>query len=137
MNSKILENTVNKMMIEPKGLLAMDESSPTCAKRFASVDVEDSENNRRRYRELLVTTPNLNKYISGAILFDETFNQKMSNGEYFRDYLESIDILPGIKVDTGAKDFSNHEDEKITEGLDGLRDRLINYASKGAKSTLH
>ncbi len=120
-------------MIEPKGLLAMDESSPTCAKRFASVDVEDSENNRRRYRELLVTTPNLNKYISGAILFDETFNQKMSNGEYFRDYLESIDILPGIKVDTGAKDFSNHEDEKITEGLDGLRDRLINYASKGAK----
>ena len=133
MNTKILENTVNKMMVEPKGLLAMDESSPTCAKRFASVDVEDSENNRRRYRELLVTTPDLNKYISGAILFDETFNQKMSNGKFFRDYLTSIDILPGIKVDTGAKDFSNHKDEKITEGLDGLRDRLIDYASKGAK----
>ena len=133
MNTKILEKTVNKMMVEPKGLLAMDESSPTCAKRFASVDLEDSENNRRRYRELLVTTPELNRYISGAILFDETFNQKMSNGEYFRDYLTAIDILPGIKVDTGAKDFSNHKDEKITEGLDGLRDRLVDYASKGAK----
>ena len=133
MNNKILENTVKKMMEEPKGLLAMDESSPTCAKRFASVDVEDSENNRRRYRELLVTTPDLNKFISGAILYDETFNQKMSNGKYFRDYLTTIDILPGIKVDTGAKDFSNHKDEKITEGLDGLRDRLIDYASKGAK----
>ena len=133
MNTKILESTVKKMMVEPKGLLAMDESSPTCAKRFASVDIEDSENNRRRYRELLVTTPDLNKYISGAILFDETFNQKMSNGKFFRDYLTSIDILPGIKVDTGAKDFSNHKDEKITEGLDGLRERLINYSSKGAK----
>tara|TARA_B100001057_G_scaffold388600_1_gene396088 strand:+ start:7636 stop:8640 length:1005 start_codon:yes stop_codon:yes gene_type:complete len=133
MNKKILENTVSKMMSEPKGLLAMDESSPTCAKRFASVGIEDSENNRRRYRELIVTTPNLNNYISGAILFDETFHQKMSTGEYFRDYLEKIDILPGIKVDTGAKDFANHPNEKITEGLDKLRERLGEYASHGAK----
>jgi len=133
MNIRMLENTVEKMMESPKGLLAMDESSPTCAKRFASVGIEDSENNRRRYRELLVTTPSLNEYISGAILFDETFNQKMSTGDLFRDFLTKINILPGIKVDTGAKDFSGHHDEKITEGLDGLRDRLADYSSKGAK----
>ena len=87
MNIRMLENTVEKMMESPKGLLAMDESSPTCAKRFASVGIEDSENNRRRYRELLVTTPSLNEYISGAILYDETFNQKMSTGDLFRDFL--------------------------------------------------
>ncbi len=133
MNNKILEENANKMMTKPKGLLAMDESSPTCAKRFASVGVEDSENNRRRYRELIVTSPSLSDYISGAILFDETFHQKMSNGKYFRDYLSSIGILPGIKVDTGAKDFANHPNEKITEGLDNLRDRLKNYADLGAK----
>jgi len=133
MNDKILKENAEKMMSKPKGLLAMDESSPTCAKRFAGVGIEDSENNRRRYRELIVTTPNLSDYISGAILFDETFHQKMSSGEYFRDYLNSIGILPGIKVDTGAKDFSNHEDEKVTEGLDNLRDRLKNYADLGAK----
>ena len=133
MNNKILKENAQKMMTKPKGLLAMDESSPTCAKRFASVGVEDSENNRRRYRELIVTSPNLSDYISGAILFDETFHQKMSSGKYFRDYLNSIGILPGIKVDTGAKEFSNHPNEKITEGLDNLRDRLKNYTDLGAK----
>tara|TARA_Y100000996_G_C22508415_1_gene637394 strand:- start:402 stop:1400 length:999 start_codon:yes stop_codon:yes gene_type:complete len=133
MNVKNLEENAKKMMSKPKGLLAMDESSPTCAKRFAGVGIEDSENNRRRYRELIVTSPNLSDYISGAILFDETFHQKMSGGEFFRDYLTSIGILPGIKVDTGAKDFSNHQNEKVTEGLDNLRDRLINYADLGAK----
>ena len=133
MNEKALELTVENMMSKPKGILAMDESSPTCGKRFAAIDVEDSENNRRRYRELIVTSPDLSKYISGAILYDETFHQKMSNGEFFRDYLTSIGILPGIKVDTGAKDFSNHPNEKITEGLDGLRERLKSYASLGAK----
>tara|TARA_B100000965_G_scaffold406513_1_gene445848 strand:- start:2942 stop:3937 length:996 start_codon:yes stop_codon:yes gene_type:complete len=133
MNKEVLISTAEKMMSKPKGILAMDESSPTCAKRFAALDIPDSEDNRRRYRELIVTTPNLSNYISGAILFDETFHQKMSSGEYFRDYLKKNDILPGIKVDTGAKDLSNHIDEKITEGLDGLRDRLINYMSLGAK----
>ena len=133
MNKENLKENANKMMAKPKGLLAMDESSPTCAKRFAGVGIEDSENNRRRYRELIVTTPNLSDYISGAILFDETFHQKMSNGEFFRDHLNTIGILPGIKVDTGAKNLSNHMNEKVTEGLDNLRERLESYAGLGAK----
>jgi fructose-bisphosphate aldolase class I len=133
MNKETLKETAVTMMSTPKGLLAMDESSPTCAKRFKAINIEDSEENRRRYRELIVTTPNLSNYISGAILFDETFHQKMSNGKLFRDHLKDIGILPGIKVDTGAKEFSNHDNEKITEGLDGLRERLKNYESLGAK----
>ncbi len=122
MDKKILEETAIKMMTEPKGILAMDESSPTIAKRLASINVENNETNRRRYRELIVTSPNLSEYISGAILFEETFDQKMENGTFFRDYLDAIGILPGIKVDKGAKDFSGHPNEKITEGLDGLND---------------
>jgi len=133
MDKKLLKETAEKMMLKPKGIIAMDESTPTIAKRFASIDVADNEENRRRYRELIITTPNLSDYISGAILFDETFHQKMSTGILFRDYMNSIGILPGIKVDTGAKDFSNHSNEKITEGLDGLRDRLAKYESLGAK----
>jgi fructose-bisphosphate aldolase class I len=121
------------MMTLPKGILAMDESSPTIAKRLESINTENNEINRRRYRELIVTTPELSSYISGAILFEETFDQKMSDGTLFRDYLNSIGILPGIKVDKGAKDFSCHPNEKITEGLDGLRDRLATYYSNGAK----
>ncbi len=121
------------MMLKPKGILAMDESSPTIAKRLASINVENNENNRRRYRELIVTTPELSTCISGAILFEETFDQKMSDGTLFREYLNSIGILPGIKVDKGAKDFSCHPGEKVTEGLDGLGDRLSDYYAKGAK----
>ena len=89
------------MMTLPKGILAMDESSPTIAKRLESINTENNEINRRRYRELIVTTPELSSYISGAILFEETFDQKMSDGTLFRDYLNSIGILPGIKVDKG------------------------------------
>ena len=133
MDKKLLKETAEKMMLKPKGIIAMDESTPTIAKRFASIDVADNEENRRRYRELIITTPNLSNYISGAILFDETFHQEMSTGMLFRDYMNSIGILPGIKVDAGAKDFSNHPNEKITEGLDGLRDRLIKYELLGAK----
>ena len=133
MDKSILEETAKKLMIQPKGILAMDESSPTIAKRLASIDVENNEVNRRRYRELIVTAPNLSNFISGAILFEETFDQKMEDGTLFRDYLASIGILPGIKVDKGAKDFSCHPDEKITEGLDGLRDRLATYYQNGAK----
>ena len=133
MNKEILKTTAETMMQKPKGLLAMDESSPTCAKRFSALSIPETEENRIRYRELIVTTPNLSNYISGAILFDETFNQKMSTGTLFREYLQGIGILPGIKVDAGAKDFSNHPNEKITEGLDGLRERLVNYESLGAK----
>ena len=133
MDKKLLKETAEKMMLKPKGIIAMDESTPTIAKRFASIDVADNEENRRRYRELIITAPNLSDYISGAILFDETFHQEMSTGMLFRDYMNSIGILPGIKVDAGAKDFSNHPNEKITEGLDGLRDRLVKYESLGAK----
>jgi len=133
MDTNILVETAKKMMEKPKGILAMDESSPTIAKRLASINVDNNETNRRRYRELIVTAPNLSNFISGAILFEETFDQKMEDGTLFRDYLVSIGILPGIKVDKGAKDFSCHSDEKITEGLDGLRDRLATYYQKGAK----
>ena len=133
MDRNILVETANKMMMRPKGILAMDESSPTIAKRLASINVDNNEDNRRRYRELIVTAPNLSDYISGAILFEETFDQKMNNGTLFRDYLASIGILPGIKVDKGAKDLSCHPNEKITEGLDGLRDRLAAYYENGAK----
>ena len=133
MDKNILVETANKMMMRPKGILAMDESSPTIAKRLASINVDNNEDNRRRYRELIVTAPNLSDYISGAILFEETFDQKMKDGTLFRDYLASIGILPGIKVDKGAKDLSCHPNEKITEGLDGLRDRLAVYYENGAK----
>ena len=133
MDKNILVETANKMMMKPKGILAMDESSPTIAKRLASINLDNNEDNRRRYRELIVTAPNLSDYISGAILFEETFDQKMCDGTLFRDYLESIGILPGIKVDKGAKDLSCHPNEKITEGLDGLRDRLAAYYKNGAK----
>ena len=133
MDTNILVETTTKMMEKPKGILAMDESSPTIAKRLASINVDNNENNRRRYRELIVTAPNLSNFISGAILFEETFEQKMEDGTLFRDYLTSRGILPGIKVDKGAKDFSCHPDEKITEGLDGLRDRLAAYYLNGAK----
>ena len=133
MDKNILVETANKMMDKPKGILAMDESSPTIAKRLASINVDNNENNRRRYRELIVTAPNLSNFISGAILFEETFDQKMEDGTLFRDYLTSIGILPGIKVDKGAKEFSCHPGEKITEGLDGLRDRLALYYQNGAK----
>ena len=133
MDKNILEQTAKKMMTLPKGILAMDESSPTIAKRLESINTENNEINRRRYRELIVTTPELSSYISGVILFEETFDQKMSDGTLFRDYLNSIGILPGIKVDKGAKDFSCHPNEKITEGLDGLRDRLATYYANGAK----
>ena len=133
MDKSILEETAKKLMTQPKGILAMDESSPTIAKRLASIDVENNEVNRRRYRELIVTSPKLSEYISGAILFEETFQQEMQDGTLFRDYLNSIGILPGIKVDKGAKDFSAHPEEKVTEGLDGLRERLSDYYKNGAK----
>ena len=133
MNKENLKSTANKMLEEPKGILAMDESNPTIAKRLASINVENTEENRKKYRELIVTSPGLSNYISGTILFDETFRQEMSTGVPFVKFLEEIGILPGIKVDKGAKDLSNHQDEKITVGLDGLRDRLVEYAKLGAK----
>ncbi|WP_229216549.1 class I fructose-bisphosphate aldolase [Dyadobacter sp. 3J3] len=129
----ILTNTAHALMADGKGLLAMDESSPTCNKRFAIYDIQQTPEKRRDYRELLVTAPGLGKYISGAILYEETVQQLTSKGEKFVDVLNRAGIIPGIKVDTGAVDLVNFPGEKITEGLDGLPARLVDFASSGLR----
>jgi fructose-bisphosphate aldolase class I len=116
-----------------KGLLAMDESTGTCNKRFESAAIPQTEEARRAYRELIVTTPGLSESISGAILYDETIRQKTKDGRPFVNVLVDAGIIPGIKVDLGAKDLSGHPGEKITEGLDGLRERLREYYQMGAR----
>ena len=122
-----------KMVSEGKGILAADESTPTCTKRFQALQIESTESTRKSYRSTLFTTKNLEKYISGVILFNETFNQTIEgSNKTIPQYLKEKGILAGIKVDTGAKLLANHNDEKITEGLDGLRERLISYKQKGA-----
>ena len=133
MNIKILNQIATQMVTESKGILAMDESHGTCKKRFDALNIEATEENRRLYRDMLVTAESLSSYISGAILFDETIKQKTSQNLSFPDYLKKIGILPGIKVDTGAKPFSCHSNEKITEGLDNLPQRMEAYKSLGAK----
>ena len=121
-------------MVAPgKGIIAIDESTATIAKRFAAVGVESNEENRRAYREMLLTTPNLSDYISGAILFDETLRQSTKDGVPFAKYMAERGILPGIKVDLGTKPLAGCPAELITEGLDGLRERLAEYARLGAK----
>ena len=124
MDVKILKNTAATMLAPQKGILAADESAPTCAKRFASVNIPCTEETRREYRELLLTTPDIEKYLSGVILFDETIRQKTKEGVPFPEALIKKGIIPGIKVDVGAKELALHPGEKITEGLDGLRERL-------------
>jgi fructose-bisphosphate aldolase class I len=121
------------MVARGKGVLAADESSGTCEKRFKSVNVECTEENRRAYRGLLFTTPGAEQYISGVILFDETIRQKTSDGTPFPAYLAGKGILPGIKVDKGAMDLALCPGEKVTEGLDGLRGRLAEYFKLGAR----
>jgi fructose-bisphosphate aldolase class I len=121
------------MVADGKGLLAMDESNPTCNKRFAKLGIPQTEEARRAYRELIVTTPRLGNYISGAILYDETIRQRTRNGIPFLKVITDAGIIPGIKVDMGAKDMAAHPGEKITEGLDGLRVRLAEYAQMGAR----
>jgi fructose-bisphosphate aldolase class 1 len=111
----------------------MDESNPTCNKRFARLGIPQTEEARRAYRELIVTTPRLGECISGAILFDETIRQRKKDGTSFVKAIADAGIIPGIKVDTGAKAMAGHPGEKITEGLDGLRDRLAEYAHMGAR----
>ena len=133
MNKTDLKETARNLVSDSKGILAMDESFPTIKKRFEKLNIEDTEKNRQIYRDLLVTAPDLNKYISGAILFDETIKQQTLSGQSFPDFLNSINIIPGIKVDAGAKPFSCHPGEKITEGLDGLDLRMKNYYSLGAR----
>ena len=133
MNSKALIETANALVASDKGLLAMDESNPTCNKRFAKLGIPQTEEARRAYRELIVTTPGLAEAISGAILYDETIRQNTKDGTPFAKALVDVGIIPGIKVDAGAKDMAGHPGEKVTEGLDGLRERLAEYSQMGAR----
>lgn len=133
MSAQDLKNTAKMLVASDKGLLAMDESMPTCNKRFAKLGIPLTEEARRAYREMIITTPGLGESISGAILFDETIHQKKKDGTPFVQVLTQSGIVPGIKVDTGAKDLAAHPGEKITEGLDGLRDRLKEYFQLGAR----
>src|SRR5438046_8534486 len=128
-----LHETAKALVTEGKGILAADESDGTIKKRFDSIGAESTEENRRAYREMLFTTEGAEEYISGVILFDETIRQSAADGTPFPKLLESKGIIPGIKVDKGAKPLALAEDETITEGLDGLRDRLAEYRELGAK----
>jgi fructose-bisphosphate aldolase class I len=133
MNTQLLIETAKKMVADDKGLLAIDESNPTCNKRFAKLDIPQTMEARRAYREMIVTTPGLGECISGVILYDETIRQQKKDGTPFLKVLTDAGIIPGIKVDNGAKDLAAHPGEKITEGLDGLRDRLKEYFQMGAR----
>lgn len=133
MKTQILKDTIQELFAENKGLLAMDESTGTCNKRFAAVGIPQTMEMRRRYREMIVTTPGLNESIGGAILYDETIRQKTNDGVKMADALIKKGIIPGIKVDMGAKPLAGFPLEKITEGLDGLRERLTEYKSMGAR----
>ncbi|MFP5317751.1 MAG: class I fructose-bisphosphate aldolase [Acidimicrobiia bacterium] len=125
---------VAKAMVAPgRGVLAADESNATITKRFAALDIESTEENRRAYRNTLFTTPGIEDYISGVILYDETIRQSADDGTPFPKLLESKGILPGIKVDTGSKPLALADGEQVTEGLDGLRERIAEYVSLGAK----
>lgn len=130
--TKELESTISKIAVKGKGILAADESNATITKRFQAVGVESTEDTRRAYREMLLTTPGINQCIAGVILFEETLNQKTSQGIPFPEALTKMGILPGIKVDKGLVPLANATDEEITQGLDGLRERLTEYKSKGA-----
>lgn len=130
--SHALDRVAKELVSPGRGILAADESFSTIGKRFESIGLESTEPNRRRYREMLFTTPNLNKSISGVILFDETLRQLGSNGQRLAEGLVAAGIHPGIKVDTGAKPLAGHANETITEGLDGLAGRLKEYRDLGA-----
>ncbi len=129
---KELETTINKLAVRGKGILAADESGGTITKRFEALNIQSTEDNRRAYRELLVTTPGISDYIAGVILFEETLNQKTSTGAPFADALKNLNILAGIKVDKGLVTLANTHEEQITQGLDGLAERLVEYKAKGA-----
>ena len=133
MKAQAILETAHALVAGDKGLLAMDESIPTCNRRFAALGIPQTDEARRAYRELIVTTPHLGECISGAILFDQTMHQETKSGIPFVKVLIDAGIIPGIKVDSGAKDLAGHPGEKVTEGLDGLRDRLAEYAQMGAR----
>ena len=133
MKNENSESVARKLVAPGKGILAADESSRTIEKRLKSIDVASTEENRRAYREVLFTTAGVGEFISGVILFDETIRQKTRDGRTFVEALEEQAIIPGIKVDKGAKPMANFPGEKITEGLDGLRERLAEYRQLGAR----
>ena len=133
MSAASLQSTALALVAEGKGILAADESGGTIKKRFDSIQVESTEANRRDYRELLFTTPDVGDHISGVILFDETLRQDTAGGTRLVEVLQDAGIIPGIKVDTGAKPLAGHPEETVTEGLDGLRARLEEYAELGAR----
>ncbi len=133
MSIEQLAETARAMVAPGKGIIAIDESSATCAKRFAGVGIENTEENRRAYRELLLTAPNANQYLSGAILFDETIRQSTKSGVPFAKYMADNGMIPGIKVDKGTHALAGFPGEVVTEGLDGLRDRLAEYYKLGAR----
>ncbi|MDQ6680444.1 MAG: fructose-bisphosphate aldolase class I [Pseudomonadota bacterium] len=133
MNRQGLITCASSLVASGKGLLAMDESNPTCNRRFAALGIPQTVEMRRKWRELLVTAPGLGDSISGAILYDETIRQSDHRGRRLIDRLIDAGIIPGIKVDIGAKPLALHVGEKVTEGLDGLRDRLAEYAGMGAR----
>ncbi|MEP7233518.1 MAG: class I fructose-bisphosphate aldolase [Ginsengibacter sp.] len=133
MNKKILKDTIQQLFAGNKGLLAMDESTGTCNKRFAAAGIRQTVEMRRKYRELIVTTPGLNESIGGAILYDETIRQQTNDRVPMADVLIKAGIIPGIKVDMGAKPMAGFSNEKVTEGLDGLRERLAEYKKMGAR----
>ncbi len=135
MNKKELNRIARELVAPGKGILAADESFPTIEKRFKAINIPSTEENRRDYRELLFSTPELGKSIGGVILFDETLRQKARDGTPFPKLLAKQGSIPGIKVDKGAKALAGFPGEKITEGLDGLRDRLAEYRSLGARFT--
>ena len=133
MQTQRLIETAKALVAGDKGLLAMDESTPTCNRRFAKLGIPQTAEARRAYRDLIVATPNLGSCISGAILYDETIRQQTNGGVPFAQALEAAGIVPGIKVDAGAKPLAGHPGEQVTEGLDGLRERLTEYAAMGAR----
>ncbi|MGE5626054.1 MAG: class I fructose-bisphosphate aldolase [Bacillota bacterium] len=133
MNLQELARIAQKIVADHRGILAADESTSTIEKRFKSIGVTNTEENRRAYREMLFTAPGAEKYISGVIMYDETIRQKTKAGVPFPELQAKLDIVPGIKVDKGAKDLAGSPQEKITEGLDGLRERLQEYHKLGAR----
>ena len=128
-----IRDTARELVPPGKGILAADESSGTIEKRFDQIGLESTEDNRRAYRQLLFTTPGLGEHISGVILFDETIRQSADDGTRLTEVLEKAGVIPGIKVDTGAKPLALFEGETVTEGLDGLRERLSEYGELGAR----
>src|SRR5665213_3622548 len=128
-----LHETAKALVAPGKGFLAADESDGTIKKRFAAIGLESTEEHRRAYREMLFTTPGAEEYISGVILFDETIRQSASDGTAFPELLASKGIIPGIKVDKGAKPLALADGETVTEGLDGLRERFADYYGLGAR----